>query len=724
MSPITFVTAGLTAGAALAAIPLIIHLVMRQTPKRIVFPALRLLKERQKRSKKRLRVRNWLLLLARMLLVALMALALARPRLYGTTKLGDGEVPTALGLVFDTSDSMRYLEKDKTRLREAQDRALEILKKLPQSSQVFVVDSAEAGMPAPMSPASAQKRVESLGFRPVNRPLNQAVGQAYRAVGPVDLPRHEVYVLTDLARSAWDLGAGRTVEGLDERAKVKGGISTYVLRLSPKEVRDAAIAEAEPSSLVTTQDEPLSIRVKLRSTGPDAKRVVEYYVDNVKKGDKQVAIPANGEVDVPPFATTKLAPGLHQVRVQLKGAPDPLDFDDRRYFTVDVQPPLQVLLVADQANDAFFVDNVLSVGNPPPYKVTQRLAVPADDLGKYACIFLLNVQAPTDDAWSRLNKYVREGGGLVVALGDRIRAEAYNGPLAASLLPGEVVDPKGPVKFARTQIVDGVWTHPLLSEYRESMQNSLADVPVFRHAAVNPRDGRAVLSFEDKSPALLERVIAGPRSGKVLMWTTNLARKPTDAALDPTHWNDLPDNWTFFELIDKTVPYLSGVANRRLTYEAGEDVALPLDPARRFTSFTVKDPDGKVSDRLGQPAGNSGLTIVAPAMVGPWTVSAAGPDAAGPGRDFGFSVNYAKGEDQLGTLAEAELKTLFPGKDAFQLAVDTAGLAAKVKQGRIGFEIFPWVMMVILVLVTAESMLANRFYKNAPAASAARPVAA
>ena len=55
---------------------------MRQTPKHVIFPALRLIRERQKRSKKRMRIKNWLLLLARMALLALMALALARPRLY------------------------------------------------------------------------------------------------------------------------------------------------------------------------------------------------------------------------------------------------------------------------------------------------------------------------------------------------------------------------------------------------------------------------------------------------------------------------------------------------------------------------------------------------------------------------------------------------------------------------------------------------------------------
>src|SRR3982751_4994320 len=99
---ISLLHAGLAAGAALAALPVILHLFMKQTPKHVVFPALRLIRERHKRSRKKLRVKNWLLLLARMALLALMALALARPRIVSEASVGDQEIPTALGVVFDT----------------------------------------------------------------------------------------------------------------------------------------------------------------------------------------------------------------------------------------------------------------------------------------------------------------------------------------------------------------------------------------------------------------------------------------------------------------------------------------------------------------------------------------------------------------------------------------------------------------------------------------------
>ena len=289
--------AGLAAGAALAALPVILHLFMRQTPKHVIFPALRLIRERQKQSKKRMRIKNWLLLLARMAILALMALALARPRVYSEVPLGDESQPMALGLVFDTSLSMEYKDKDKTRLDEAKERAKEILGKIPDSSLVFVVDSGEPGVPIGLSPSAALKRIEGLNIRVVNRPLNAAMGQVYPAVAECDRPVHVVYVLTDLARTSWH--ADRPAEGLEQVAKVKGGkaakIATFVWRLTPPEVANLAVDSAEPSSTVATQGEPVEIRSRIRAVGKAAAtRVVEFELDGVKKGEQRIEIPAGG----------------------------------------------------------------------------------------------------------------------------------------------------------------------------------------------------------------------------------------------------------------------------------------------------------------------------------------------------------------------------------------------------------------------------------------------
>ena len=68
-------------GLAFAAIPIAIHLMMKAKPKKLVFPALRLIQQRRQKNTRRLRLRHFWLLALRMLILALLVLAITRPAL-------------------------------------------------------------------------------------------------------------------------------------------------------------------------------------------------------------------------------------------------------------------------------------------------------------------------------------------------------------------------------------------------------------------------------------------------------------------------------------------------------------------------------------------------------------------------------------------------------------------------------------------------------------------
>jgi len=727
-----FINAGLAAGVALAAVPVILHLFMKQTPKHIIFPALRLIKERQKRSRKRLRVKNWLLLAARMLLIALMALALARPRIHATASLGTGDEPTALAFVFDTSLSMGYKERDKTRLDEAKELARQVLKGMNDQSRVFVIDSSDPGPPIASTPAAARKKIDGLQIRAVNRTLNGAMGAAYTAVAAVDLTRREVYVLTDLAASQWQ--SGQEVEGLAQATKTlkKGGkIDTFVLKVGAKEVRDVAIVSAEPASPVATEDDPVILKVKLRNIGPKTSRVVEIRLDGKPEPRAKipVEIPASSEIDVPPLVTPKLESGVHQIEVKIVGEPDPMDFDDVRYITVDVQPAIKILVISDVAIDAQFVASVLDppglpANVPRPFQVERVLtrqldgAFASKSLKGYAGIFVLNVKELTDTWWSRLSAYVRDGGGLVVAPAGYALPENYNRPLPSELLPATLgavrvhKDADPPLRFGKPDLGS-----PIFEQNQKELLAELSRVPIYKSWGVTPDTGAHVLlSYTDDSPALLEKTFSGPRPGKVLMWTTALSRRPSDR--DPQAWNDFPSTfvgWGFLAVMDQTAYYLAGAAGQRLVFESGEDALLATDPTKPFASYQVRGPDGKASDRTAEPAGTGNLLVAAPGEIGQWKLFASAKD--GTVRDLGFSVNPPRGEIQAATLEAGDLDILF-GKGKYQLATDAQSLKHVQGVAIYGREIFPWVMAIILLIVTLENLLANTFYREKTSATA------
>jgi Aerotolerance regulator N-terminal len=734
---------GLAAGgAALAALPVILHLFMRQTPKHVIFPALRLIRERQKQSKKRMRIKNWLLLLARMAVIAIMALALGRPSLYSQVPLGSESQPTAMGLVFDTSLSMGYIERDKTRLDEAKDRARELLAKLPDSSQVFVVDSADPPVPVGMSPAAALKRIESLTVRAVNRPLNSAMGQVYAAVADCDRPLRVVYVLTDLCRTSWL--PNRPAEGLEqvERLKKKKGsrIVTFILGVAPKEVTNVALDTAEPSSTVAIQGEPIEIRGRLRSEGTKATtRVVEFTVDGKKKDEKTVQIPPKGVVEVNFMALPRGEGNLHQGKIKLSGAPDPFAVDDERFFSFRVRPPLKALLVYDDPYEAYFVAAAL---DPNPGASALRPVhvekVTAKELGArhngnlqdFAAVFLLNVKRLEEADWLALTRYVHGGGGLVVAPGHLSEPENYNS--ASQLLPGQLAAAphiaSPPTNMSRVTNL----THPLFERYGQDLATVLARPPVYKYWPIRGEAGAGLVlvRFDDGAPALLERTFKGPKVGKVLLWTLPLSRRADQGGAmgrSPAAFSEFPlydpYGWSFLALMDRTVPYLSCGTSEQLNFDAGENVLLRLDPTARLSKFVISGPDQKPKP-LAAPSGEY-LEVPAPPYLGIWTVQATTADNRAA--VLGFSVNMSRDpnhdESRFAHLEKGDFDTIF-GKDGYLLAEDAAAHQEKEKLTRYGYEVFPWLMFMILTIVTLENILANTFYKEAPGAKKAGAAAA
>lgn len=718
---ISFITAGLAAGAALAAIPVILHLLMRQTPKVVVFPALRLIRERSKQARKNMKIKNWLLLLARMLLFVLMALALARPTYTTNATMGDREVPTALALVFDTSLSMQYTERNKDRLAEAKERALDLLSKTNADSQVFVINSADPGVPVPLSPAAAKKQVEALTLRPVNRKLNAAMGQAYSAVLESDRPRKEVYVLTDLARSAWD--TGRPADGLDKLEKSKAAVPTFVLRLSPKEPTNVGLVDAEVGTVagITTTGESLTVKGVLRSTGPAANRVVEFFLDGPTKRDqKRVDVPANGEAEVT-FRTPKLDAGLHQGRLHIAGT-DPMPFDDDRYVTFDVRPAFKVLVVYDLQDDLAYIASALDPadlpeGEPRPFKVDRVVSTRLTDsilgnLREYACVFVNNVRKLDENAWRALGTYVQNGGGLVVATGNRVDLAGYADATAARLLPATIGAPK-PAAGGQTSFGKIDYSHPIFARDPAdlaALDSDLSSVLVGRYSVAAPAgNARTLMSFQDGSPALIERDVAGPKTGHVLLFTLPLSARPRPD--DPAAWSDwpLPPHWSFFYVLTQMVPYLAGTTSERWNYQSGEFISLPIDPARRFTRFLVQGPGDTPPNTLTPPAGKASLLIEPPQAIGQGSITATGAD--GKPTPFGFSINPDPLESAVTLLEPKELDQLL-GEKKYALAENADELKRVTAEVRVGREMFPWIMALILALITAENFLANRFHRD------------
>ena len=112
---LTFLNGAFLAGLAAAAIPVIIHLLQRRRLKRVEFSDLRFLAPLNQQRMRSMNLRRLLLLLLRVMIVALIALAMARPSIRGgLTSLVPTQARSSIMILLDTSYSMRAEGEDGT----------------------------------------------------------------------------------------------------------------------------------------------------------------------------------------------------------------------------------------------------------------------------------------------------------------------------------------------------------------------------------------------------------------------------------------------------------------------------------------------------------------------------------------------------------------------------------------------------------------------------------
>lgn len=334
-----FVHLSLLAGGALAAIPVVLHLVMRQRPRTLPFPALQLVRQRHTANQRQLRARHWLLLALRMLALALAALTLARPSVasaalsnwmacgllaagacgcwaiavlaalrnaakalvavpgglglllaFAATWLGintwsrspslagSQEAPVAACLILDNSPRMSYLHENRTRLEVAQELARRLLPQFPEGSELAVLDTRSRNTSFAMDRAAADRSIQRLPITPAPRPLAEVVLGGLRLLLAKGQLRKEVYLFTDLATAAWD---GPATADLRRELAAHPDVLLYVVDVGVAQPRNVALGLPSLTGEILPAGSDLTIEIPMESTGIGGPRTVELWMEPV-----------------------------------------------------------------------------------------------------------------------------------------------------------------------------------------------------------------------------------------------------------------------------------------------------------------------------------------------------------------------------------------------------------------------------------------------------------
>ncbi len=711
----TFVTPALLAGAALVAVPIVLHLIMRQKPKRLEFPALRFVAKRHETNQRRMRLRHLLLLLLRAGAIALLALALARPTLRWAGAMGSQEAPVAAVLVFDAAPRMQYRAENRTRLEAASEFGLWLLGQLPANSEIAVLDTRLGPSAFEVDLGSARDRVRRLEPVAHSQPLTVVVDEALRLLAENDLANREVYVFTDLSRAAWpDDEAAR----LQDRLAAVPGAAVYLIDVGMEQPSNYSLDELRLSAQVLSNRGTLAVETSLSrigGAGEAGERTVELILvdadgNEQRRSQQTVALEADQSERVE-FRVGGLEVGTHQGAVRIAGQ-DALAEDDARYFTVEVQPPWRILVAAPEPADAYalYLTEALAPGvfrkrgqARFACDVTSLDQLPGRSLDDYAAVCLLDPGPLEPATWKRLADFASEGRGVAVFLGRNAAAvDAFNDAQAQAVLPGPLLRqarrPDGDVYLAPAD-----YQHAVTAAFRgQADAVPWSAFPVFRYWQLgDPAPGASVVvPFSDGAPALIERAVG---DGRAVTLTTPVSDRP-----HRNPWNLLPvgEAWPFLILANELAAYLVGSSEEQFNYTAGQTAALRLDPTQRRPRYTLSTPGGlklPVTPDLNRNV----LLVSATDEPGNYRAQAGGRE----GFDRGFSVNLDPRQTELRRIDEEQLRRLF-GPFPFELARRRTELEGKQREARVGRELFTPLLLVLIIVLGAEHLVSNRFYRE------------
>ena len=412
-----FLNPWLLAALAGISIPVIIHLVRRQAAKPFDWGAMRFLMDTLSERRRRMEWEDLLLMAARCLLLALAALAVARPFvppdsstpwsfvlptvLLGVGLFGGSFVlatarkrllarGAALVLLFlaggmvlmehilnlrrfdtsgrrdvvmiiDASTSMSFKSGSRTLFEEALEEAKRIVKDAPRGTSFAVIlggPSPQALSTTPISHrADVLAQLEGLQVVGGTFRAHDALGVATLILSEGSNANKDIILLTDAQRHGWrfdNAGAWKSMEQAWETLPSKPRLLMRAMLPSPS-LRNAGIASISTARDLTGTDRPCLLRTEVVSTGNQPVTPGELLIeaDGKQIAREPLGMLVPGQTQIVETRHRFTAPGSHVVTARLAGR-DEITGDDRADHVVIVRKAVSVVLVDGNPAGGFF----------------------------------------------------------------------------------------------------------------------------------------------------------------------------------------------------------------------------------------------------------------------------------------------------------------------------------------------------------------------------------
>ncbi len=613
--PFTVLMGSLLAGLLAAGIPVLIHLLHRQRTTPLQWGAMQFLLESPLQLKRRRKIDHWLLMAVRMLLLAVLALLLARP--VGCSNAQSrlpGNLATDIGIVIDHSLSTGRREGDSTLFAQSLSVVDKIAALLKPNDTLSVVLAEHAPQRFTALPVAGKQNVQKLtqDLRQLKPGLTDAsIPDAVQTVRElIDRGRNVrklIIVISDEQRSGWRIDDNTAWRrALGDQAKRFDSPSLFAVPVMPRSIAsDVSVSDLTIAPGLIGQNHPAEITATIVNSGPKEMPGfnAEFTVNGKLIETRPMSNLGPGQSRTIRFDHAFKEAGSSWVRVRAD-VTDALAADNSATAAVNVWQRVSVLIIDGELTNAgrFTSSQFLhaamqpapdpaaeaaSLVQPTTLSVSDALAAKLDD---YHVVIVNDVPQLPADVLARLSDYARSGHSVWFILGPRSEPQFLAQDVSeAGFFTAQVKPPQAPAAPPPAIEVREP-AHPTLALLSASERNVMSGSLTRQWWSLKPMDSndKVLLATSGGDPLIFERPI-GRNGGRVVVWCTSVDRQ----------WNNWPAMPSFVPLVNETLFHLAssqtaGLENRRL--DAGQRITWSGASSTPITSARVIRPDESLAD--------------------------------------------------------------------------------------------------------------------------------
>ena len=589
----TFLNPAILIGLAAASIPILIHLLNLRKLKKIEFSTLQFLKELQKNKIRRVKLKQWLLLALRVMIILLIIIALSRPTLEGVNIGGTtSAAKTSAVFILDDTYSMSVVDQNGSLFNQAKQTIKKLLTQLQEGDEaclIFVSSNQNNDQRFSTNIINVSDHLDELKILDASGDINSALLKATDLISKSKNFNKEIYLLSDFQKGRiyneqYISDLGRTLNGK---------VNLYTFDYAKKDVYNISIDKLEVITRIFEKGKPIKFEIVVNnhSSQPVSNLVVSLFIDGERAAQQSVDLNPNESKTI---QLEGVAKKTGYIDVIAETEDDDINQDNKRFTSVYIPDKLSILLISEIPDDAKFIKLALKssedIGN---ISITDS---PVNRLGSLqlkdfdVIIFIGN---DLQSGKGNLKRYISSGGGLIIFPSSEINLIVLQQSLAVLALPqpSSIVDgsndPNSAVDF---ETVD--YTHPVFQDiFQNNVKKKIESPDVHTYYRYSSQGkGKSIISLIDGSSFLTEYSL---EKGKIFFFNTSPVFE----------WSDFPLKSIFTPLIYKSIYYLSAKDQNEIQYFAGEPLNINVSQ-KTLPQIKIVKPD-KSEDIINLNGNNS-----------------------------------------------------------------------------------------------------------------------